>query len=68
MSTSAQKVQTPADPDPTPIQSADPTPEVQGAARSAKKRIASSYGRQNTILAGNSANNNNQNKKTVLGG
>lgn len=67
MSTSAQKVQTPADPDPTPIQSADPTPEVQGAARSAKKRIASSYGRQNTILAGNSANNNN-NKKTVLGG
>lgn len=67
MSTAAQKVKTPADPDPTPIQSADPTPEVQGAARAEKKRIASSYGRQNTILAGNSANNNN-NKKTVLGG
>ena len=67
MSTTAQKVKTPADPDPTPIQSANPTPEVQGAARAERKRIASSYGRQQTVLAGNSATNN-QNKKTVLGG
>lgn len=67
MSTAAQKVKTPADPDPTPIQSADPTPEVQGAARAERKRIAASYGRQQTVLAGNSAANNN-NKKTVLGG
>ena len=64
--TKAQSVKTPADPDPTPIQSADPTPEVQGAARAERKRIAASYGRQQTVLAGNSAANNN--KKTVLGG
>lgn len=57
----------PDDPDPTPIASADTSTEVQGAARQAKKRVAKSYGRQQTILAGNTAQDNGA-KKTILGG
>lgn len=67
MSSSGGKIKTPDDPDPTPISSADPTPEVQGAARSEKKRVAKSYGRQKTILAGNTAQDNSA-KKNILGG
>lgn len=67
MSTSGSKVKTPDDPDPTPMSAGDPTPEVQGAARSEKKRVARSYGRQKTILAGNTAQDN-ENRKTILGG
>lgn len=64
MSTKAAKVNTPDDPDPTPMASSDTTQEVQGAARQEKKRVAKAYGRQNTILAGNT----NEQKKTILGG
>ena len=64
---SSATVKTPDDPDPTPIASSDPTPEVQGAARAEQKRTAKSYGRQKTILAGNTAQDN-ANKKTILGG
>lgn len=67
MGSSSGSVKTPDDPDPTPVSSADPTPEVQGAARSEKKRVAKSYGRQKTILAGNTAQENNA-RKTILGG
>lgn len=59
----------PDDPDPTPLSTADPTPEVQGAARSERKKAAKSYGRQQTILAGNAnQSRNNTEKKTILGG
>ena len=67
MGSSAKSVKTPDDPDPTPMAASDPTPEVQGAARSEKKRVAKSYGRQKTILAGNTAQDNGA-KKTILGG
>lgn len=67
MGSSYGSVKAPDDPDPTPISSADSTPEVQGAARSEKKRVAKSYGRQKTILAGNTAQDNSA-KKTILGG
>lgn len=60
-------VTVPPDPDPTPIHSSDTTQEVQSAARAEKKRAASMYGRKQTILAGNSAEDN-ANKKTILGG
>ena len=67
--TRAKKTPMPDDPDPTPISSADPAPEVQGAARSERKRVAKSYGRQQTILAGNTnQSRNNAEKKTILGG
>lgn len=64
----AAQVKMPDDPDPTPIASNDSTPEVQGAARDQRKKIAKNYGRQNTILAGNTASNVNAEKKTILGG
>ena len=64
---SAKSVKTPSDPDPTPIAASDSTQEIQGAARSEKKRAAKSYGRQKTILAGNTAQDNAA-KKTILGG
>lgn len=60
-------VQMPDDPDPTPIAASDTTVEVQGAARATKKKMAQSYGRQQTILAGNT-NQNQGEKKTILGG
>lgn len=61
------KVKTPSDPDPTPIAVSDSTPEVQSAARAERKKIAKQYGRQKTILAGNTAQTNSA-KKTILGG
>ena len=61
------KVETPDDPDPTPMHATDSTQEVQGAARAQKKRLAGNYGRTQTILAGNTAADNG-NKKTILGG
>ena len=64
MGSKPAKVKTPDDPDPTPMASTDTTVEVQGAARQEKKRVAKAYGRQQTILAGNT----NEQKKTVLGG
>ena len=67
MGSSGGSMKTPYDPDPTPISSSDPTPEVQGAARFEKKRVAKSYGRQKTILAGNTEQDNGA-KKTILGG
>lgn len=63
----SSSVPVPDDPDPTPMASADTSSEVQGAARQAKKRVARSYGRQQTILAGNTAQDNEA-KKTILGG
>ena len=57
---------TPPDPDPTPIVKSDPTPEIQAANRNQRKKVAQSYGRQQTILAGNTAGN--AEKKTILGG
>lgn len=63
----SSRVTVPDDPDPTPTATADSSPEVQGAARAQKKKIASSYGRRQTILAGNTAADNS-NKKTILGG
>ena len=64
MGSKPAKVKTPDDPDPTPMASSDTTQEVQGAARQEKKRVAKSYGRSQTILAGNT----NEQKKTILGG
>lgn len=64
---SAKKVKAPADPDPTPIVHSAPTEEIQGAARAERKRIAKNYGRQKTILAGNTSSENAA-KKTILGG
>ncbi len=62
-----QKVKQPADPDPSPIAgSADANVEAQGAARQERKRVARSYGRAQTVLAGNTAADNAA-KKTVLG-
>lgn len=59
----------PDDPDPTPMSSSDSTPDVQGAARTEKKKTAKSYGRQQTILAGDgAAAQDNGAKKTILGG
>jgi hypothetical protein len=66
MGSKPAKVKTPDDPDPTPMASGDTTQEVQGAARQEKKRVARSYGRAQTILAGNTSTN--EQKKTVLGG
>jgi len=63
MSTKAAKVKQPDDPDPAPLVSSDPSPEVQAASRQEKKRVARYYGRQQTILAGNS----DENKKNILG-
>lgn len=63
----AQKVETPPDPDPTPMAAGDSTQAVAGAARAERKRNASNYGRSQTILAGNTSQDN-QAKKTILGG
>lgn len=68
-STKIYPAKMPDDPDPTPISTADSTPEVQGAARSERKKVAKSYGRQQTILAGNTnQSQSNEGKKTILGG
>ena len=63
----SSNVKVPDDPDPTPINTTATSQEVQGAARIERKRIAGNYGRNQTILAGNSAADNG-NKKTILGG
>jgi len=69
MSTSPAKAKPPADPDPTPRAASDSSEAVAQADRQERKRAASQYGRQQTILAGNTAaNNTSENKKTVLGG
>ena len=67
MGTKAAKVKTPADPDPTPMAASDTTQEVAGAARAERKKLAKNYGRNQTILAGNTAQDNAA-KKTILGG
>lgn len=64
----SNQVKMPDDPDPTPIAASDTTAEVQGAARNEKKRLAKSYGRQQTILAGNTNQAAAAEKKTILGG
>lgn len=66
--TPKSKVTVPDDPDPTPIASSDPSPEVASAARDAKKRTAKSYGRSQATIAGNTATADNSGKKTILGG
>ena len=66
-SSAASSIRVPSDPDPTPIATSNTSTDVRSAAREAQKRTASSYGRQKTILAGNSASDN-AGKKTVLGG
>ena len=63
----SSNVRVPDDPDPTPINASDPSPEIQGVARSERKRMAGNYGRSKTILAGNTAADNGT-KKTILGG
>ena len=69
MSTKKPKVQTPPDPDPSPTVTSDPAPEVQEAARNAKKRAMKNYGRQQTIIAGLGADAQTETeKKTILGG
>jgi hypothetical protein len=67
MGTKAAKVKTPDDPDPTPMAASDSTQQVAGAARAERKKLAGNYGRNQTILAGNTAQDN-ANKKTILGG
>ena len=64
---SSAHITPPKDPDPTPIITSDPSVEAQASRREEKKRVAGSYGRQKTILAGNTSTDN-QNKKTILGG
>ena len=61
------KTQIPDDPDPRPAAVGDSSAEVQSARREEKKRAAGTYGRQKTILAGNTAADNG-NRKTILGG
>ena len=60
-------ITTPSDPDPTPIAATSTSTDVQSASRQERKRAAASYGRKQTILAGNSSADN-ANKKTILGG
>lgn len=67
MSASGSSIKQPPDPDPTPMASAESGKEIQQAARQEKRRAAKNYGRQQTILAGNTAQDN-ANKKTILGG
>ena len=69
MSTKAKKsnITTPDDPDPTPINTASSSEQVQGAVRTERKRMAGNYGRTKTILAGNNTGDNSI-EKTILGG
>lgn len=64
---STPSVKTPAppkDPDPEPQVISANAGEVQQVKQEARKKIAGQYGRQKTILAGQ----NEQQKKTILGG
>lgn len=63
----SSNVKVPDDPDPTPIAVSDSTAEVQSASRQERKKAASSYGRRQSIIAGNTATDN-AGKKTILGG
>ena len=67
MGSKPKKVEQPPDPDPTPMTSSSSAKEVQSAGREERKRVARNYGRNQTILAGNTAQDNG-NKKTILGG
>lgn len=60
-------IETPDDPDPTPMVATASSAETRGAARQERKRMAGNYGRTQTILAGNTSSDNG-NKKTILGG
>jgi len=61
----SSSVKTPDDPDPRPSVVSESSQETQQAKRSAQKKAVSPFGRQSTILA---ANTNEQQKKTILGG
>lgn len=67
MGSKPKKVEQPPDPDPTPMASSSSSSEVQSAGREERKRIAKNSGRNKTILAGDTAQDN-ANKKTILGG
>jgi hypothetical protein len=69
--TPKNNVTVPDDPDPSPIITSDSSAEVQSANRQERKKAASSYGRKQSIIAGNTAGNtaaDNAGKKTILGG
>ena len=67
MGSKPKKVAQPPDPDPTPMTSSSSAKEVQSAGREERKRVARNYGRNKTTIAGNTAQDND-NKKTILGG
>ena len=67
MGSKPTKADTPKDPDPRPTITSESSQEVQQARREEQKRVAGTYGRQKTILAGNTSADN-ANKKTILGG
>lgn len=64
---SPKSVDTPPDPDPRPTVTSSSSAEVKQASREEKQRNLQTYGRQKTVLAGNSSQDN-ANKKTILGG
>ena len=65
MSSSSDAPSMPSDPDPTPTPATFSAEEIQSASRNERKKIAKSYGRHKTILAGDTDQNG---KKTILGG
>jgi hypothetical protein len=65
--TKSSAVETPPDPDPTPMNSGGVALNSSAAKRNLRKRTASNYGREKTILAGNTPQDNDT-KKTILGG
>lgn len=67
MGSKPKSVSMPPDPDPRPTATGDSSQEVKQAAREEQKRNLQTYGRQKTILAGASSQDNS-NKKTILGG
>lgn len=67
MGAKPSSVKPPPDPDPTPSVTTDTSAEIQSERRETKKRAVGTYGRQKTILAGNTTTDN-QGKKTILGG
>ncbi len=67
MGSSAKTPAMPPDPDPRPTATGDSSQEVKQASREEQKRNLQTYGRQKTILAGASSQDN-AGKKTILGG
>lgn len=65
--TTPKTARMPSDPDPRPTVIGDSSQEVQSKTREERKKAVGTYGRQKTILAGNSSADN-ANKKTILGG